>query len=111
MSKASLVTQRQLLSALSSGDFQSGQFLADMLGVRRSGVTEAALKLQAAGLIRYHSGHITVLDRRGLEHRSCECHAVVKGEYARLLPDLRAASDSFSPRDSALIPDLRLVHS
>nr|WP_306555102.1 Crp/Fnr family transcriptional regulator [Acidovorax sp.] len=87
------------------------ELIAQMLGVRRSGVTEAALKLQAAGLIRYHSGHITVLDRRGLEHRSCECHAVVKREYARLLPDLRMASNSFSPRDGALIPDLRLVHS
>jgi len=57
-----------------------------MLGVRREGVTEAALKLQAAGLIRYARGHITVLDRKGLEFRTCECYAVVKHEYDRLLP-------------------------
>lgn len=68
------------------------ELIANMLGVRRGGVTEAALKLQAAGLIRYHTGHITVLDRRGLERRSCECHAIVKREYDRLLPDLVAAS-------------------
>lgn len=67
------------------------ELIANMLGVRRGGVTEAALKLQAAGLIRYHPGHITVLDRKGLERRSCECHAVVKREYARLLPELMAA--------------------
>jgi hypothetical protein len=57
-----------------------------MLGVRREGVTEAALKLQAANLIRYVRGHITVLDRKGLEQRTCECYAVVKEEYDRLLP-------------------------
>ena len=57
-----------------------------MLGVRREGVTEAALKLQAAGLIRYLRGHISVLDPQGLEQRSCECYAVVKKEYERLLP-------------------------
>lgn len=67
------------------------ELIANVLGVRRGGVTEAALKLQAAGLIRYHPGHITVLDRRGLERRSCECHAVVKREYDRLLPELVAA--------------------
>lgn len=67
------------------------ELIANMLGVRRGGVTEAALKLQAAGLIRYHPGHITVLDRRGLERRSCECHAVVKREYDRLLPELVTA--------------------
>jgi hypothetical protein len=57
-----------------------------MLGVRREGVTEAALKLQKAELIRYSRGHITVLDRAGLEARTCECYAVVKREYDRLLP-------------------------
>jgi Mn-dependent DtxR family transcriptional regulator len=61
-----------------------------MLGVRREGVTEGALKLQKAGLIRYVRGHITVLDRKGLERRSCECYAVVKREYVRLLPDNKA---------------------
>ncbi|MEP7296110.1 MAG: Crp/Fnr family transcriptional regulator [Burkholderiales bacterium] len=60
--------------------------IANMLGVRREGVTEAAGHLQKAGLIRYHRGHISVLDRQGLEARSCECYAVVKQEYDRLLP-------------------------
>jgi CRP-like cAMP-binding protein len=60
---------------------------ANMLGVRREGVTEGALKLQHAGLISYARGHITVLDRKGLEKRSCECYSVVKKEYDRLLPD------------------------
>ena len=58
-----------------------------MLGVRREGVTERALKLQWAGLISYARGRISVLDRQGLERRSCECYAVVKKEYDRLLPD------------------------
>jgi hypothetical protein len=62
------------------------ELIANMLGVRREGVTEGALKLQAAGLIRYSRGHITVIDRSGLEARSCECYAVVKKEYDRLLP-------------------------
>jgi CRP-like cAMP-binding protein len=65
------------------------ELIANMLGVRREGVTEAALKLQEAGLIRYARGHITVLDRKGLERRSCECYAVVKKEYDRLLPSPR----------------------
>ena len=62
------------------------ELIANMLGVRRESVTEAALKLQAAGLIRYARGHISVLDRQGLAQRSCECYAVVKTEYDRLLP-------------------------
>src|ERR1700684_2099971 len=62
------------------------ELIANMLGVRREGVTEGALKLQKAGLIRYSRGHITVLNRAGLEQRSCECYAVVKKEYDRLLP-------------------------
>ena len=62
------------------------ELIANMLGVRREGVTEAALKLQAVGLIRYARGHIVVLDRLGLEKRTCECYAVVKKEYDRLLP-------------------------
>jgi hypothetical protein len=61
-----------------------------MLGVRREGVTEAALKLQKDHLIRYVRGHITVIDRPGLEKRTCECYSVVKREYDRLLPDLVA---------------------
>jgi CRP-like cAMP-binding protein len=62
------------------------ELIGNMLGVRREGVTEGALKLQAAGLIRYARGHISVLDREGLEHRTCECYRVVKKEYDRLLP-------------------------
>jgi CRP-like cAMP-binding protein len=62
------------------------ELIANMLGVRREGVTEGAHKLQQAGLIRYARGHITVLDRAALEKRSCECYAVVKKEYDRLLP-------------------------
>ena len=67
------------------------ELIANMLGVRREGVTEAALKLQKAGLIRYARGHITVLDRKGLEARTCECYSVVKREYDRLLPDIKAS--------------------
>jgi CRP-like cAMP-binding protein len=63
------------------------ELIANMLGVRREGVTEAAVKLQQAGLISYARGHITVLDRAGLEQRTCECYAVVKREYDRLLPE------------------------
>ena len=66
------------------------ELIANMLGVRREGVTEAALKLQTLGLIRYARGHITVLDRPGLEARSSECYAVVRKEYDRLLPNRRA---------------------
>jgi len=62
------------------------ELIANMLGVRREGVTEAAGKLQADGLIEYSRGRITVLDRAKLEARVCECYAVVKREYDRLLP-------------------------
>ena len=61
------------------------ELIANMLGVRREGVTEAALNLQRAGLIQYQRGRITVLDRAGLESRTCECYAVVRKEYERLL--------------------------
>lgn len=61
------------------------ELIANMLGVRREGVTEAAGKLQRAGLISYNRGHITVTDRHALEARVCECYAVVKDEYDRLL--------------------------
>jgi CRP-like cAMP-binding protein len=66
------------------------ELIANMLGVRREGVTEAALNLQRAGLIRYARGRISVLDRATLEKRTCECYAVVKTEYDRLLPAKRA---------------------
>lgn len=64
------------------------ELIADMLGVRREGVTEAAGNLSRAGLIEYRRGHISVLDRAGLEARACECYAVVKKEFDRLLPGL-----------------------
>ena len=68
------------------------ELVASMLGVRREGVTEAAGKLQAAKLIDYSRGHIHVRDRKGLEERVCECYAVVKTEYDRLLPKALARS-------------------
>lgn len=66
------------------------ELISNMLGVRREGVTAAALNLQKAGLIQYARGHITVMDRAGLEKRTCECYAVVKKEYDRLLPGIQA---------------------
>ena len=75
------------LDRLSSNELTMTQeLIANMLGVRREGVTEAAGKLQSAGLIHYSRGHITVLDRPRLEARACECYQVVKTEFARLLP-------------------------
>ncbi|HEY1610655.1 MAG TPA: Crp/Fnr family transcriptional regulator [Paraburkholderia sp.] len=65
------------------------QLIADMLGVRREGITEAAGKLHDAGLIHHSRGHIKVLDRAGLEARACECYGIVRREFARLLPDLQ----------------------
>jgi CRP-like cAMP-binding protein len=65
------------------------ELVASMLGVRREGVTEAAGRLQQAGYIRYRRGHIAVLDRSGLETRTCECYAVVRAEFSRLLSDVR----------------------
>jgi CRP-like cAMP-binding protein len=65
--------------------------IANMLGVRRESVTDAAQKLLAAGLIRYQRGHISILDRPGIERLSCECWRVVKQEYERLLPDVVTA--------------------
>ena len=67
------------------------ELLANLLGVRREGVTTAALKLQLAGVIRYSRGHIDVLDRQRLENRACECYGVAKKEYFRLLPMQLAA--------------------
>src|SRR5882757_9239628 len=72
------------------------ELIANMLGVRREGVTEAAGKLQAAGLIEYSRGRITVLDRPKLETQVCECYAVVKREYDRLLPFVPAGANLIS---------------
>jgi CRP-like cAMP-binding protein len=78
------------LDRLPSNDLTITQeLIAGMLGVRREGITVAAGNLQLAGCIRYRRGHITVLDRSGLESRVCECYAVVKDEYDRLLCDMR----------------------
>jgi CRP-like cAMP-binding protein len=75
------------LDRLASNEISMTQeLIANMLGVRREGVTEAAGKLQKAGLIRYLRGRITVIDRPGVEGRCCECYKVVKAEFDRLLP-------------------------
>jgi CRP-like cAMP-binding protein len=80
------------LDRLPSDELTMTQALAaNLLGVRREGVTAAALKLQQAGVIRYGRGHIAVLDRRRLEQLACECYAVAKKEYDRLLPTTFAA--------------------
>jgi CRP-like cAMP-binding protein len=79
------------LDRLTSNQLKMTQeLIANMLGVRREGITEAALKVQKAGFIKYTRGHITILDRTGLENRTCECYAVVKAEYDRLLPNKKA---------------------
>ena len=69
------------------------ELVASMIGVRREGITEAAGKLQQAGLISYRRGHISVLERSGLERRVCECYAVVKKEIDRLLSDVQYRQD------------------
>src|SRR5664279_815411 len=75
------------LDRLQSNELSMTQdLIANMLGVRREGVTEAAGKLQKAGLIHYQRGRISVIDRPGVEARSCECYKVVKAEFDRLLP-------------------------
>jgi len=83
------------LDRLHSGELvMTQELVASMLGVRREGITEAAGKLQQAGYIRYRRGHISVLERSGLETRACECYAVVKKELNRLLSDVRYRQDS-----------------
>jgi hypothetical protein len=89
------------------------QVIANMLGVRREGVTEAALELQKLGLIHYARGHIAVLDRAGLEERACECYAVVKNEYDRLLPHrvkTRPAVRRMSSQPAASTDSCSLAH-
>jgi CRP-like cAMP-binding protein len=79
------------LDRLPSNELKMTQeLIANMLGVRREGVTESAGRLQKLGLIQYNRGHITVVDRPALEAHACECYAVVKKEFDRLLPDLEA---------------------
>jgi CRP-like cAMP-binding protein len=83
------------------------ELIANMLGVRREGVTEAAGKLQKLGVIQYSRGRITVLDRPKLEQLSCECYAVVKAETDRLLPYLRPEAIRVPIRPApALRPDM-----
>ena len=83
------------LDRLPSNDLTMTQeLIANMLGVRREGVTEAAGRLQGYGYISYRRGHITVLDRKGLEADVCECYAVVKKEFARLLSDVRQRQEN-----------------
>jgi CRP-like cAMP-binding protein len=84
------------------------ELIANMLGVRREGVAEAALKLQARNLIRYSRGHIRVVDRPGLEAQVCECYAVVKREYDRLLPQgvVRPAMAKLKPAVAGPVPDV-----
>lgn len=77
------------------------ELIANMLGVRREGVTEAAGKLQIGGFIRYRRGHITVVDRTGLEGRVCECYGVVKKEFARLMSDVRQRQHGATARQVA----------
>ena len=72
------------------------ELIANMLGVRREGVTEAAGRLQGYGYISYRRGHITVLDRKGLESDVCECYAVVKKEFARLLSGARYRQENLA---------------
>jgi CRP-like cAMP-binding protein len=78
------------------------ELIANMLGVRRGGVTESALKLQKAGLIRYARGHILARDRKAIERRTCECYEVVKREYDRLLPDALTSYSGVDQSDRAM---------
>ncbi len=82
--------------------------ISQKLGVRREGVTDAALKLQRAGLIDYHRGHITVLDRVGLQSQVCECYSVVRAEFDRLFPCLE---HSKSPIRTATYCESRKTNS
>lgn len=78
------------------------ELVASLLGVRREGITEVAGNLQRAGVIRYRRGHISVLERSGLEAGTCECYAVVKKEFARLLSDVRHRQDMAAAAPAAI---------
>ncbi|MDP1633566.1 MAG: helix-turn-helix domain-containing protein, partial [Gallionellaceae bacterium] len=80
------------------------ELIANMLGVRREGVTEAAGNLQRAGFISYRRGHISLLDRAGLETRACECYAVVRKELNRLLSDVQYRQETPEAADSHIRP-------
>ena len=80
------------------------QMIANTLGVRREGVTEAAGNLESAGLIRRHRGRITVSDREGLEERTCECYSIIKGEFQRLLPGRTEHQHAVASTVHAAIP-------
>ena len=87
------------LDRIPSGELiMTQELVASMLGVRRESVTEAAGSLQNAGYIRYRRGHISVLDRRGLETRACECYGVVRKELTRLLSDVRYRQEADAVR-------------
>jgi CRP-like cAMP-binding protein len=75
----------------SNNIFMTHELIAEILGVRRQGVSQSALNIQKAGFIIYFRGQITVLNRQGLESRACECYQVVKKEYARLLPNITSS--------------------
>jgi CRP-like cAMP-binding protein len=90
------------LDRLASNELTMTQeLISNMLGVRREGVTEAAGRLQGHGYISYRRGHITVLDRAGLEQHVCECYGVVKKEFTRLLSDVRQRQGAALPRRAA----------
>ena len=82
------------LDRIPSGQFvMTQELVANMLGVRREAITQSAARLQQSGFIRYRRGHIAVLDRSGLETRTCECYAVVRKELNRLLTDVQRRQD------------------
>lgn len=93
-----------VLDRLPSDDLvMTHELVAHTLGVRRESITEVAVRLQRAGVIRYRRGHILVLDRAGLEHRACECYAVVKREQLRLLAPTQQATAE-TPHVHARLP-------
>lgn len=104
---------RWLLQALDrthSGELTMTQeLIARMLGVRREGITEAAGHLQKAGCIHYHRGHITVLDRLGLESRSCECYSVVRHEFERLFAGTRIRPRALPARTAIALPPFQVA--
>jgi len=85
------------------------ELIASMLGVRRGGITEAAGNLQRAGVISHRRGHISVIERSGLESRTCECYAVVKKELARLLCDVQYRQGSPIESNSSPLPTAKIA--